>query len=469
MALQCTPGCMSCTSLLFKPRPGRARPELPPAVEASPPAAAPPPPTLLGALYNMGFSQGRGAAAGAGQANKGGLTPVESRLQDVETPLGSQASQRSSRSRVTDVHGMEISSPLRRRRGGRHHTDLSSLKPQFGDVAVDWRDAWSPTAGSHRGRGREAVLDPSPGKRRGLADEEHLRTWLEGGGFSPRRSSTLEVADSLLQPATAPLSNHAALVAAAAPLGAALGKQAVEVSHVAAKYALDASYTIGQHALVRGADAGVFLGGQAHTLAQRAYPLLADAADGARHLAVEAASSSFTKLKGCLVHEETASDVESEGGEEGQHQAGARLLGTHPYGAALLDGRRLQRVASLGGRASGISVVQVQAAQPVHYLPSVVPAGSGSSSTLQQRPSFVASVLPPSLQGRASAMRLEGTPQAVLQPQQQLLRRAPSMVVQGASTATHGGVAGLLPHASAALPPARVLSIDRVVVRGDRR
>merc|ERR1711878_126436 len=90
------------------------------------------------------------------------------------------------------------------------------------------------------------------------------------------------------------------------------GTQALEVSHLVAKYALEASMTLGHHALVAGQDASMYLGRQAQHVAVQSLPLIADAADGAHHLATEAVSTSFGKFKNCLQREDTSSSVASD-------------------------------------------------------------------------------------------------------------------------------------------------------------
>jgi hypothetical protein len=113
------------------------------------------------------------------------------------------------------------------------------------------------------------------------------------------------------------------------PIPKVIGERALEASHVVAQWALEASAVLGKHALAKGQDASVFLGDQAHQFAMYSWPLLVDAADGTRHLAVEASaaaaaaaheavSTSTERFGKCLVwpREETSSSWESS--EEGE-------------------------------------------------------------------------------------------------------------------------------------------------------
>lgn len=244
--------------------------------------------------------------------------------------------------------------------------------------------------------------------------------------------------------------------------GPSLGRQAAEVSHLAAKYALETSCAIGHHALVRSADAGVFLGGAAHELAKQSWPLIADAADGACHLAAEAASHSLMKFKGCLVREEETNS--SAGSDAEEERVGELPTSAHRHYDPWLQGPR--------GVLHVVPVTHVQPAHAAQYVqPSIQGLPRSSSSNLQQQPSFGSSAWPPPAHPRV--LRNDGTSQQLgsMLPSPQApppqFRRAPSMVVQGGSVSIPSGAGHAqqpfrqASHASA-VTPARVLSYDRV-------
>lgn len=122
------------------------------------------------------------------------------------------------------------------------------------------------------------------------------------------------------------------------PASRFVGERAVAASQVAAQWALEAGTIVGQHAASRGQEAGVilgqhaqeaglFLGQQAQDLAVQSWPLILDAADGAKHVTVEIAKgvaestsrtlcTSVEKMITCVQaaqdHEDTSdSDVDS--------------------------------------------------------------------------------------------------------------------------------------------------------------
>merc|ERR1719323_2009515 len=106
--------------------------------------------------------------------------------------------------------------------------------------------------------------------------------------------------------------------------------------------------TLGHHALLAGQDASMYLGRQAHHVAVQSLPLIADAADGARHLATEAVSTSFGKFRNCLQREDTSSSLASDDEPVAELPLSAKLAmeqWTQPQGA-------LQRALSLGSQHS---------------------------------------------------------------------------------------------------------------------
>lgn len=157
-----------------------------------------------------------------------------------------------------------------------------------------------------------------------------------------------------------------------------LGKQALEVSHVAAKYALEASLALSQQAFVHGKDASKYLGGHTHQLAVHSWPLITDAADGACHLAAEAVGTSLVKFKGCLQREETSSSLASEEDEPVCELPLSAKLAMNPW---LQPAGSLQRALSLGSQ-HGRGTAAINPFMQAGPYASAQPQASRSSSVM---------------------------------------------------------------------------------------
>mmetsp|Transcript_121983 Transcript_121983/g.304395 ORF Transcript_121983/g.304395 Transcript_121983/m.304395 type:complete len:631 (+) Transcript_121983:92-1984(+) len=224
---------------------------------------------------------GRSSAAGGDVAG----------LDDLDTPKGSSI--------IAESSGM-------RRRSSRRTTG-GSATPGRNSVA----------GGGASARSTESRRTAKKTPRGGGASVRSGRSMASSRVLD---SSRLQVQPVVAEQMAKEASAWASSLDGLGPIQRAVGERALEASQVAAQWALEASVVLGKQALAKGQDASVFLGGQAHQMAVHSWPLLVDAADGARHLAVEAStvaagtaqeafSSSLQKFSHCMapLPEETSS------------------------------------------------------------------------------------------------------------------------------------------------------------------
>mmetsp|Transcript_5177 Transcript_5177/g.14853 ORF Transcript_5177/g.14853 Transcript_5177/m.14853 type:complete len:457 (+) Transcript_5177:112-1482(+) len=160
-------------------------------------------------------------------------------------------------------HGSEVSrssSPLPMR----HPLSRGTSVDSFLSEAMELRGA---------GRRRHAALSHN-------ASDAQLQAWLEAGGAQAREP----------QP---PLSQSVC---------SALGGAAAEASLLAARWALRGAATVGREAVSRSADASAYLGAKGWEAAMASWPVVIDAADGARQLALKASGAAAQGTQEALLH-----------------------------------------------------------------------------------------------------------------------------------------------------------------------